>query len=116
MTRRAKTTKTKRPPFGIPREIVLMAGRDDEWPYTFRADGSGGGCGKLRMPTDAAVEDVQRAASATLADLTRTHHGVDIDVEWSPLPPDAWAGRIRLVAEGLPHRDGQTTLGQDVSP
>ncbi|MFJ7206985.1 hypothetical protein ACIQWR_26065 [Streptomyces sp. NPDC098789] len=47
------------------------------------------------MPRDAAVEDAQAAVLTTLADLTRTFHGVDIDIVWSPLPPDSWVGRIR---------------------
>lgn len=87
----------KRPPFGIPREIILLAGQDT-WPYTFVADDPGGGCGKVAMPPDAAVEDVQAAVFTPLADLTRTFHGVDIEVAWSSLTPDSWVGRIRHVA------------------
>ncbi|MFD0125389.1 hypothetical protein [Streptomyces virginiae] len=94
MPRRPRTKK-QRPPFGIPREIVLLAGRDDVWPYTFVADGAGGGgCGKVAMPGDAAVEDVQAAVFAPLADLARTLHGVEIGVTWSVLTPDAWVGHV----------------------
>lgn len=100
MARRPKVKKN-RPPFGIPREIILLA-RQDAWPYTFTADDSGGGCGKVSMPLDAAVEDVQAAVFTPLADLTRTFHGVDIEVAWSSLTPDSWVGRIRHAAVTAP--------------
>lgn len=99
MARRPKTKK-KRPPFGIPREIILLSGRET-WPYTFIADGSGGGCGKVPLPADAALEDVQAAIFTQLADHTRTLHGVEIDVVWSSLTPDSWVGHIqRVTTEG----------------
>ncbi|MFF5933180.1 hypothetical protein [Streptomyces sp. NPDC012508] len=88
--------KKKRPPFGIPREITLLGGQD-VWPYTFIAEDSSGGCGKVAMPSDAAVEDVQAAVCALLADLTRSLHGVDIDVAWSSQTSESWVGRIRQV-------------------
>ncbi|MFI1654897.1 hypothetical protein ACH4ZU_08210 [Streptomyces sp. NPDC020472] len=87
----------KRPPFGIPREIILLA-RQDAWPFTFTADDSGGGCGKVPMPPEAAVEDVQAAVFTSLADITRTFHGADIEVAWASLTPDSWVGRIRHIA------------------
>ncbi len=67
---RRRETKKERAPFGVPREVVLLSGRD-VWPYTFIADDSGGGCGKVAMPADAAIEDVQAAVFTRLADLTR---------------------------------------------
>ncbi|MFD8292419.1 hypothetical protein ACFV2B_29925 [Streptomyces lavendulae] len=104
MARRPKTKK-KRPSFGIPREIILLTGQD-VWPYTFIAEDSGGGCGKVPMPADAALEDVQTAIFMQLADYTRTVHGVEIDVEWSSLPPDSWVGRIRRVVTEEPAPPG----------
>ncbi|THA74878.1 hypothetical protein [Streptomyces sp. A0592] len=95
MARRPKTEK-KRPSFGIPKEIILLTGHD-VWPYTFIADDSGGGCGKVPMPAGAALEDVQTAVFTQFADLTRIFHGVEIDVEWSSLTPDSWVGHIRRV-------------------
>lgn len=92
---KAKTTKKQKPHFGIPREIILLSGRDDVWPYAVVADEAGGGCGKVAMPGDAAVEDVQVAVFAALADLTRTLHGVEIDVRWSVLTSDSWVGQVR---------------------
>ncbi|MFZ3500345.1 hypothetical protein ACODT5_45240 [Streptomyces sp. 5.8] len=96
MVARRRRTK-KKPPFGIPREIILLTGRD-EWPYTFIADDAGGGCGKIPMPADAALEDVQAAVVTSLADLTRTFHSVEIDIAWSPLTPNSWVGRISSIA------------------
>ncbi|MFE4634837.1 hypothetical protein ACFRJ1_15880 [Streptomyces sp. NPDC056773] len=104
MARRPKTKK-KRPSFGIPREIILLTGRD-VWPYTVTTDGSGGGCGKVPMPADAAVEDVQTAIFLQFADYTRTVHGVEIDVEWSSLTPDSWVGCIRRVITEEPAPSG----------
>ncbi|QES10973.1 hypothetical protein DEJ44_35325 [Streptomyces venezuelae] len=95
MARRPKTKK-KRPPFGIPKEIILLTGRD-VWPYTFIADDSGGGCGKVPVPADATLEEVQTAIFTPLADLTRIFHGVEIEVEWSSLTSDSWVGHIRRV-------------------
>ncbi len=94
MARRPQAKKQK-PHFGIPREIVLLAGRDDVWPYKVVADEVGGGCGRVVMPGDAAVEDVQAAVFTPLADLARSLHGVEIGVTWSVLTPDAWVGQVR---------------------
>ncbi|MET9622276.1 hypothetical protein ABZZ37_16105 [Streptomyces sp. NPDC006464] len=102
----------KRPPFGIPREIILLAGRRDVWPYTFVADDSSGACGKVAMPSDTAVEEVQVALFAPLADLTRTVHGVDLEVAWSCLTPDSWVGRIRHVAVTEPAQAGGVGEGR----
>lgn len=104
VARRPKTKK-KRPSFGIPREIILLTGHD-VWPYTFIADDSGGGCGKVPMPASAALEDVQMAIFTRLADHTRTLHGVEIDVEWSSLTPDSWVGHIRRVTSEEPAPPG----------
>ncbi|APU44064.1 hypothetical protein BSL84_34105 [Streptomyces sp. TN58] len=104
MARRPKT-KTKRPSFGIPREIILLTGHD-VWPYTFIADNAGGGCGKVPMPASAALEDVQTAIFTQLADHTRILHGVEIDVEWSSLTPDSWVGHIRCVTTEEPAPPG----------
>ncbi|MFF6776944.1 hypothetical protein ACFY8W_25815 [Streptomyces sp. NPDC012637] len=97
MARRPKT----RAPFGIPKEIILLT-RQDVWPYTFIADDSGGGCGKVPMPPDAPPEEVQTAIFTQLADLTRIFHDVEIDVEWSSLTPDSWVGHIRRVSAEEP--------------
>ncbi|MEU9104954.1 hypothetical protein AB0D54_11400 [Streptomyces xanthophaeus] len=100
MARRPRTKEQKqRPSFGIPREVVLMAAQD-AWPYTFVTDDLGGGCGKVPMSSDAALEDVQAAVSALLADCARSGHGVAIAVTWSPLTPDSWVGRVRRVTTG----------------
>lgn len=71
----------------------MLTGRD-EWPYTFVADGASGGCGKVPMPSDAAAVDVQAAVFTTLAGLTRSCHGVEIDIAWASLTTDSWVGRI----------------------
>ncbi|MFJ4859283.1 hypothetical protein [Streptomyces sp. NPDC088748] len=92
-------------PFGIPKEIILLTGQD-VWPYTFIADDSGGGCGKVPMPADAAPEEVQTAIFTHLADLTRIFYGVEIDVEWSSLTPDSWGGHIRRVTAEEPAPPG----------
>lgn len=95
VARRPKTKK-KRPPFGIPKEIILLTGQD-VWPYTFIADDAGRGCGKVPVPADATLEEVQTAIFTQLADLTRIFHGVEIEVEWSSLTSDSWVGHIRRV-------------------
>ncbi|MET9930345.1 MULTISPECIES: hypothetical protein [unclassified Streptomyces] len=104
MARRSKTKK-KRPPFGIPKEIILLTGQD-LWPYTFIADNSGGGCGKLQMPTDTTPEEVQMAVFTQLADLTRIFHGVEIGVDWCSLTPNSWVGHIRHVIAQEPALPG----------
>ncbi|NEB06559.1 hypothetical protein, partial [Streptomyces sp. SID13726] len=86
---------------GIPKEIILLTGQD-VWPYTFIADDSGGGCGKVPMPADAALGEVQTAIFTQLADLTRIFHDVEIDVEWSSLTLDSCVGHIRRVTEEEP--------------
>ncbi|MCY0931663.1 hypothetical protein OTB20_36885 [Streptomyces sp. H27-H1] len=90
-------TKKKRSTFGIPKEIVLLAAGEGVWRYTFSADDAGGlgGCGRVPVRSDATVEDAQAVIFRQLADLTRTVHGVEIDVAWSSLAPDSWAGHVR---------------------
>ncbi|MFG2976755.1 hypothetical protein ACGFYY_27685 [Streptomyces sp. NPDC048331] len=92
---RPPRTKKQRPHLGIPRELILLTGRGDVWPYTFVADGGGGACGKVAMPGDAAVEDVQAAVFTPLAELARSLHGAEIGVTWSVLTPDSWVGHVR---------------------
>ncbi|MGW6690868.1 hypothetical protein [Streptomyces sp. NPDC054961] len=94
---RQRKTKKQRPSFGVPKEIILLTG-EDVWPFTFTSEGGGGGCGKIPMTSEAALEDVQARIFTDLADHTRTHHGVEIEVAWSLLPPDAWVGRVRRAA------------------
>ncbi|MEU6163572.1 hypothetical protein [Streptomyces tanashiensis] len=92
-------------------EIILLTGRD-EWPYRFNADDGGGGCGKIPMPADAVLEDVQGAIFTSLADLTRTFHGVEIDIAWSPLTSNSWVGRISSTATAeSPPADGAPGCG-----
>ncbi|MEU7696939.1 hypothetical protein [Streptomyces sp. NPDC039028] len=90
---RRSGTKNEQAPFGIPVEIVLIPGQD-AWAYRFIADDGGGACGKVRVPADTASDAVQDTVVTTLADLTRTWHGVEIEVAWSPLVTGSWAGRI----------------------
>ncbi|MFD4245996.1 hypothetical protein ACFWP3_31040 [Streptomyces sp. NPDC058525] len=96
MARRPKPKK-KRPALGIPSEIILLTGQG-VWPYTFLADDGLGGCGKVAMPSEAAVEEVQAALFTPLADLARTHHGIELGAAWSSLTHDSWVGRVRRVA------------------
>ncbi|GAA2625395.1 hypothetical protein GCM10010425_22240 [Streptomyces spororaveus] len=77
----------------MPREIILLKGQNDVWPYRFVGDDSGG-CGKVTMPSGAVVDDVQAAVVTPLADLARTLHGCEIDVTWSVLTPDSWVGEV----------------------
>ncbi|MFF4161380.1 hypothetical protein [Streptomyces sp. NPDC001678] len=104
MVRRPKTKK-KRPAPGMPKEIILLAGQE-AWVYTFTADDAGDGCGKVAMPSGAAIEDVQAAVCTSLASLTGTLHGVDIDVAWSCLTPGSWVGRVWHVAVVEPAQTG----------
>ncbi|MFE6850011.1 hypothetical protein ACFVDH_04355 [Streptomyces sp. NPDC057674] len=98
-------TKKKRPPFGIPKKIILLTGQD-VWPYTFIADDSGGGCGRIPMASDADPEGVQTTIFTQLADLTRILHNIESEVEWSSLTPDSWVGHIRRVTAEEPSLPG----------
>ncbi|MFE9560174.1 hypothetical protein ACFYM0_03615 [Streptomyces sp. NPDC006487] len=82
---------------GIPKEIVLLTVGEGVWRYTFIADEAGGlgGCGRVPVRSDATVEDAQAMIFRQLADLTRTLHGVEIDVAWSAQAPDSWVGHVR---------------------
>ncbi|MET9463834.1 hypothetical protein ABZY44_03235 [Streptomyces sp. NPDC006544] len=100
MARRSRT-REQRPAFGIPKEVILLTGTD-VWPFTVVCEGWGGGCGKIRMTSDASPEDVQNRVFTELADYTRTHHGVEIEVAWSVLPPDSWVGHMRRVVTEEP--------------
>lgn len=80
-----------------------MTGQD-AWAYTFRADDASGACCKIAMPPHTPVEEVQAAVFAALADITRTIHNAEIEVEWSSLRHDSWVGRIRRASAAVPAR------------
>ncbi|MGW5355754.1 hypothetical protein ACWERV_35215 [Streptomyces sp. NPDC004031] len=84
--------KRERPPFGMPRHIVLLA-TPQGWRHSLTTTDGALVCGGLNdLPADAGPAEARRAATDMLTGLCREFHGTGIDVTWTP--PDRLTGRV----------------------
>ncbi|MEU9182948.1 hypothetical protein AB0C90_40500 [Streptomyces sp. NPDC048550] len=89
----ARRQKRQRPPFGLPRGIVLLA-TPDGWRYSIQTVEGGMLCGSL---TDELLdpEVALVAAATTVEELARQFHSTTVEVTWDPRQePWAWTGRV----------------------
>ncbi len=87
--------RKKKPPFGMPRHIVLLA-TPEGWRHSVTTTDGALVCGRLAgLPADAGPARARAAATALLTGLCREFHGTEIDVAWQPPgAPDSLTGRI----------------------
>jgi hypothetical protein len=102
MVRRQEEQK-KRPPFGMPKGIVLLA-MPEGWCHSVLTVEGGMLCGRLTdVPVNATPHDARTAAATMVTGLARGFHGTDVEVTWDPSPqephePQSWTGEVILVA------------------
>lgn len=95
---RRKKEKEKRPPFGIPKGIVLLA-TPDGWRHSVLTVEGGMLCGRLDVPINADPQDARAAAAAMATGLARDFHGTDVEVNWDPpQEPRSWTAQVTLAA------------------
>ncbi|WP_158822200.1 hypothetical protein [Streptomyces sp. NRRL F-5727] len=101
MTRRKKGQK-KRPDFGVPTGVILLATPEGRRTSVLTAEG-GMLCGGLDVPMRADPQEARAAAALVVAELARDFHGADIEVRWDPpREPWSWTAQVTLAAEGEP--------------
>ncbi|MFB6523042.1 hypothetical protein [Streptomyces sp. NPDC056401] len=99
MARTNRKVKKKRPSFGLPTGLILMAGRGgvgiDGW-RTGVVTGNGIVCGGLGdLPPDVTPEEAQRAAAEMVRRLARDFHGREVVVVWDPpSEPGSWTATV----------------------
>ncbi|MFI9586986.1 hypothetical protein ACIHCQ_35380 [Streptomyces sp. NPDC052236] len=92
---RRKKEKTKRPPFGMPKEIVLLA-TPDGWRHSVLTVEGGMLCGRLTdVPINADPHEARTAAAIMVTGLARDFHETDVEVTWDPpQEPWSWTGQV----------------------
>ncbi|MEO3974867.1 hypothetical protein [Streptomyces sp. CAU 1734] len=91
--------KRKRPSFGLPGSIALVATADG-WRYSVRTEEGGMLCGRLGDGPPG-PEAVPAVAGEMVRELALTFHGTAVEVVWEPLrEPGSRTGRIVRVAGG----------------
>ncbi|WP_369149083.1 hypothetical protein [Streptomyces sp. R44] len=91
--------KKKRPPFGLPGGIVLLA-TPEGWRHSILTVDGGMVCGRL---SEVLLDpEVALAAAATmLKNLARDFHDTTVEVTWEPRQePWTWRGEVTAVSGG----------------
>lgn len=88
----------RRPFFGMPKEIALLA-TPDGWRHSVLTVEGGMLCGRLiDVPVDADSHQARAAAAAMVVGLARDFHEAEVDVTWDPpQEPWSWTGRVTPV-------------------
>ncbi|MGW0753972.1 hypothetical protein [Streptomyces sp. NPDC002587] len=107
MVRRKKERK-KRPAFGIPKGIVLLA-TPEGWRTSVLTMEGGMLCGRLDAPIDTDPQDARAAAAVMVTELARAFHNTDVEVSWNPpQEPWSWTAQVTLAADDEPpSQDGE---------
>ena len=96
MVRRERVTR-RRPPFGMPRSIVLLA-TPEGWRHSILTEEGGMLCGLLAdvaANTDPAA--AQAAVAAMVVGLAHDFHEADVDVTWDPpREPGSWTAQVTV--------------------
>ncbi|THA81407.1 hypothetical protein, partial [Streptomyces sp. A0592] len=101
MVRRRKERK-KRPAWGIPKGIVLLA-TPEGWRHSVLTMEGGMLCGRLDVPADTDPQDARAAAARMVADLARDFHDTDVEVSWDPpQEPWSWTAQVTLAPGAEP--------------
>ncbi|MFG2714144.1 hypothetical protein ACGFX2_26855 [Streptomyces goshikiensis] len=100
MVRRKK--EKKRPPFGLPKGIVLLA-TPGGWRHSVLTLEGGMLCGRLDVPIHTDPRDAQAAAVAMVTGLARDFHGTEVDVNWDPpQEPWSWTAQVTIAVGNEP--------------
>ncbi|MFD8637516.1 hypothetical protein [Streptomyces sp. NPDC059533] len=94
----------KRIPYGLPKDIVLLA-TPEGWRHSTLTVEGAMVCGRLSdVPIDAAPAEARAAATAMLVGLAREFHDADVEVTWNP-PREtrSWTAHITPVVTAPPN-------------
>ncbi|MFD3841744.1 hypothetical protein ACFWWC_36665 [Streptomyces sp. NPDC058642] len=96
---RRKREKKGRPPFGMPKGIVLLA-TPEGWRHTVLTVEGGTLCGRLAdVPVNAGPAEARAAAAAMVAGLAHDFHEERVDVTWDPpRDPGSWTAQVTVAA------------------
>ncbi|MER5731811.1 hypothetical protein ABT084_26325 [Streptomyces sp. NPDC002138] len=81
--------KMKRPAWGIPKGIVLLA-TPEGWRFMIQPVEGGMLCGRLDIPINTDPQDARAAAAVMVVELARDVHDTNVEVTWD-LPPEPWS-------------------------
>ncbi|WP_327260089.1 hypothetical protein OG444_39570 [Streptomyces sp. NBC_01232] len=99
---RRKKVKRKRPVFGIPKGIVLLA-TPEGWRTSILTVEGGMLCGRLDVPTGTGPQEARAAAAVMVRELARHFHDTETEVKWDPpREPWSWTARITPTAGNAP--------------
>ncbi|WOX16262.1 hypothetical protein [Streptomyces sp. N50] len=91
--------KKRRPPFGMPKSIALLA-TPEGWRHSVLTEEGGMLCGRLadvQANTDPA--EAQAAAAAMVVGLAYEFHEARVDVTWDPpQKPGSWTAQVTVAA------------------
>ncbi|MFF9981001.1 hypothetical protein [Streptomyces erythrochromogenes] len=91
---RRKKEKAKRPSWGVPKGIVLLATPQGRRTSVLTMEG-GMLCGRLDVPVDTDPHGARTAAAAMVGGLARDFHATDVEVAWGP-PREPWSWTARV--------------------
>lgn len=96
---RRERVKNRRPPFGMPRSIVLLA-TPEGWRHSVLTREGGMFCGRLTdVPAYIDPAEARAAVAAMVVGLARVFHEADIDVTWDPpQEPGSWTAQVTVAA------------------
>ncbi|MFF3943025.1 hypothetical protein [Streptomyces phaeofaciens] len=98
---RRKKEKKKRPAWGAPKGIVLLA-TPEGWRTSVLTE-RGMLCGRLDVPVNSDPQDARAAAAVMVTELARDFHDTDVEVSWDPpQEPWSWTAQVTLSAENEP--------------
>ncbi|NEB77632.1 hypothetical protein G3I40_20805 [Streptomyces sp. SID14478] len=96
---RRKREKKRRPPFGMPKGIVLLA-TSEGWRHSVLTVDGEMHCGRLTdVPVNAVPAEARAAAAAMVVGLAHDFHQARVDVIWD-LPQDSgsWTAQVTVAA------------------
>ncbi|MFI1720485.1 hypothetical protein [Streptomyces sp. NPDC020489] len=96
---RRKREKKRRPPSGMPKDIVLLA-TPEGWRLSVLTVEGGVLCGRLAdVPLNASPTEARTAAAAMVAGLAHESHNVRVDVTWDPpREPGSWTAQVTVAS------------------
>ncbi|MFI9209796.1 hypothetical protein ACIGW7_16830 [Streptomyces sp. NPDC053253] len=92
----SRKKEKKRPDWGIPKGIVLLA-TPEGWRTSVLTPEGGMICGRLDVPINTDPQDARAVAAVMVTELARDFHDIDVDVSWDPpQEPWSWTAHVTL--------------------
>ncbi|MEW2259696.1 hypothetical protein [Streptomyces sp. NPDC047869] len=96
---RRKREKKRRPPFGMPKGIVLLT-TPEGWRHSVLTAEGGMLCGHLAdVPVTADPAEARAAAATMVMGLAHDFHKVRVNVTWDPpREPGSWTAQVTIAS------------------